>query len=147
MLFFILFVSGVANAGDNEKLDAAAQLQQAASTTDVAQVVGIVMQAIINQSLDAFPGEVQSEMKTLLTEIATSDDYKRAKARVYAENFTLDEIRELTAIVQSPAFRRYQELLPKITSDSARQMNVLMQQNQETIQQRLQGAWERSSAR
>lgn len=143
----LLFACASVQASDEQKLAAAMDLQRTLAATDVPRVVDVVMQAIINQSNEELPAEVQTEMTALLTELATSEDYARAKAQVFATNFTLDELHQLTTLLSSPAYRRYQALLPALASDSAQQMNALMQANKSKIQQRLQAAWEKAGAR
>jgi hypothetical protein len=134
-------------AAEDPKQAAALSLHRAMMSLDAPALVESVMSGILKQTSDEFPPEVQAEMKVLLTEIVTSDEYAQAKVRSYAATFTLEELQQLQAMVASPIYRKYQGVLPQLTKDSAQRLSDLMTSKQPMIQRRLQQVWDRLGAR
>ena len=123
------------------------KLHRAAMATDAPKLVDAIMSAMLKQTGEEFPPEVQAEMKSLLTGIVLSDEYAEAKAESYSAVFTLEELELLLAMVNTPIFKKYQSVLPALTKESTQRLNALIASNQPRIQRQLQEAWKKADER
>jgi ADP-ribosylglycohydrolase len=147
LLLALLLVVPRLDAADDPKQVAALSLHRSMMAVDASALVDAAMSGILRQTGNEFPPAVQAEMKKLLTEVVTSEEYANAKAKVFAATFTLEELQKLQEMIGSPIYRKYQSVLPQLTKDSAQRLNELIAAKQPMIQQRLQQVWDSLGAR
>ncbi len=144
VILTLMLLSAPLVAADDRKAEVALNLHRAVMAIDAPKLVDAIMSAILKQTGEEFPAEVQAEMKSLLTEIVMSDEYAEAKAEAYAAVFSLEEMEQLLAMVNTPIFKKYQSALPALTNESNQRLNALIASNQPRIQRQLREAWKKS---
>jgi hypothetical protein len=134
-------------AADDPKHAAALSLHQAMMSVDTPALVDSVVTAILKRTGEELPPEVRAEIKALVTEIVTSDEYAQGKAQTYAAMFTLEELQQLRVMATSPIYRKYQSVLPQLTRESSKRLNELIASKESLIDRRLEQAFDRLDAR
>lgn len=136
-----------AAGGEDAKLQAAMDLHKVASAADSASLVPTLLKSLLARRGADTPPEVVEVMNSTLLELVNSPEYAAAKAQIYAEHLSLEEIRALTKMLQTPEFQSYQKKLPAITAASNAQIASLFQSKRPEIERRLLEAAQKASPR
>ena len=126
-----------------ENLAAARELVQAAKMTDnFKQVLPILVQNLKQTVVQNRP-EVEKQYEALMPRFNQAaaqrlNELSDAMAAIYARNFSVDELHDITAFFRSPTRQKYLQLVPSLTQQS---MAAGQQFGQEIMQelQRLGG--------
>jgi len=126
-----------------ENLAAARELVQAAKMTDnFKQVLPILVQNLKQTDVQNRP-EVEKQYEALMPRFNQAaaqrlNELSDAMAAIYARNFSVDELHDITAFFRSPTRQKYLQLVPSLTQQS---MAAGQQFGQEIMQelQRLGG--------
>ena len=136
-----------AAGGEDPKLQAAMELHKVASAADSASLVQMLLKSLSARRGEDTPPEVAAVMNSTILELVNSPEYAAAKARIYAEHLSLEEIRALTKVLQTPEFQSYQKKLPAITAASRAQIAALFQSKRPEIERRLLEAAQKAAPR
>lgn len=127
----LLFISAQAPADAQDEVDeatlaAAVELVDAAGAIKMLEtVMPLISQQLIGAIVQVKP-ELKGKYDVFITEFLDTalgegrDEILGAIAVIYARNFTIDEIKDITAFYKTPTGRKVVQMLPEIQAESAK---------------------------
>lgn len=102
-----------AMAAEPTHIQAANQYFDAALAVDREQTIKVAVEDMLRNR----PDERQfiREYETFMAEVLASPEHRSAKVRVLTQTFSEEELRQLTALVQLPAYKLYIQRFPELS--------------------------------
>ncbi len=99
-------------ADENEKLELATKIVMGGGIVDVDANVNSMTQMMITRQPEL--AEYRSLIHKHLSEVFKSDEYAKSVGEVYADHFTLDELKEFEKLKQNPVMVKWLKSMPVI---------------------------------
>ena len=140
VVLLLVAVAAPLQAQSAERIEAARALVDAMDTAETMQEsaeLGMQNELARNPQLSGYSDIVNKYVEMALDWDEISEDV----IRTYANHFTADELRQLTAFYQSPIGQRFVEVSPQLNASiqeiTARRMQNVMPQMQQELMQRM----------
>jgi hypothetical protein len=129
-----------ASAAEDETLASAAKFARAAGLTQNAALASSMKASIVVAQPEKIPPQAEPVLEAWLNEVLSSPEWVEATARLIATHLNPDDISTLQAQFESPAWRHYQEVLPKLNQGISAQLSKVLRERGPELAKRLDQA-------
>jgi hypothetical protein len=139
VVFSVVFalVTSSASSAEDETLAAAAKLARAAGLTENPALAASMKASIVVTNPEKIPPQAEPVVEKWLNELLGSPEWIEATAKLIATHLKPDEMSVLQAQFESPEWRHYQEVLPKLNEGISAQMNKALRDRGPELRKRI----------